>query len=70
LKDKPVRVYISYDTWNDAKHTIRDGIVNKLSAAKQNLVLIKNDIAAGIIKYSEPEKTMGPSGVILIAVQK
>jgi hypothetical protein len=32
--------------------------------------LIKNDIAVGIIKYSEPEKTMGPSGVILIAVQK
>jgi hypothetical protein len=70
LKDKPVRVYISYDTWNDAKHTIRDGIVNKLSAAKQKLSIDKEQYCAGIIKYSEPEKTMGPSGVILIAVQK
>ncbi|MGH9999988.1 MAG: hypothetical protein ACRD6Q_02095 [Nitrososphaeraceae archaeon] len=27
--------------WNDAKHTVRDGIVKKLSAAKQNLSIDK-----------------------------
>ena len=40
--------------WNDAKHTVRDGIVKKLSAAKQNLSIDK-DIAAGIYVYALEE---------------
>ena len=41
MKDKPLRIYISNDKWNDAKHTVKDGIVKKLSAAKQNLSIDK-----------------------------
>ena len=55
------RLSINYYKWHDAKHTVRDDIVKKLSAAKQNLSIDK-DIVAGIIKYSESEKTTGQSG--------
>ena len=54
MKDKPLRIYISKDKWNDAKHTVRDGILKKLSAAKQNLSIDK-DIAAGIYVYALEE---------------
>ena len=54
MKGKPRRIYISNDKWNDTKHTIKDGIVKKLSAAKQNLSIDK-DIAAGIYTYALEE---------------
>jgi hypothetical protein len=37
--------------WNETKHTMRDGIVKKLSATKQNLSS-DIDIAAGIYIYA------------------
>jgi len=54
LKGKPRRIYISQDKWNETKHTIRDGMIKKLSAAKQNLS-IDIDIAAGIYIYALEE---------------
>jgi hypothetical protein len=54
LKGKPRRIYISKDKWNETKYTIRDGIIKKLSAAKQNLS-IDIDIAAGIYIYALEE---------------
>ena len=54
MKGKPRRIYISQDKWNETKHTIRDGIIKKLSAAKQNLS-IDIDIAAGIYIYALEE---------------
>lgn len=54
MQDKPLRIYISKEIWNDAKHTVRDGILHKLSAAKENLT-IDTDIAAGIYIYALEE---------------
>ncbi len=54
MKGKPRRIYISKDKWNETKHTVKDGIVKRLSAAKQNLSIDK-DIAAGIYIYALEE---------------
>ena len=54
MKDKPRKIYISKDKWNETKHTVRDGIIKKLAAAKQNLSIDK-DIAAGIYIYALEE---------------
>ncbi len=54
MKGKPRRIYISNDKWNETKHTIRNGIIKKLSAANQNLS-IDTDIAAGIYIYALEE---------------
>lgn len=54
MKDKPRKIYISKDKWNETKHTVKDGIVKRLSAAKQNLSIDK-DIAAGIYIYALEE---------------
>ena len=48
MKGKPRKIYISNDKWNDSKHTVKDGIVKKLSAAKQNLSIDKDIAAAGM----------------------
>jgi hypothetical protein len=54
LKGKPRRIYISKNKWNETKHTIRNGIIKKLSAAKQNISIDMN-IAAGIYMYALEE---------------
>ena len=54
MKGKPRKIYISKDKWNETKHTVRDGIIKKLAAAKQNLSIDK-DIAAGIYIYALEE---------------
>ena len=54
MKGKPRKIYISNDKWKDAKNTVKDGILKKLSAAKQNLSIDK-DIAAGIYVYALEE---------------
>jgi len=43
-------IYISKETWNEAKGLIKNGIIKKLSAAKQNID-IDTEIAAGIYIY-------------------
>ena len=54
MKGKPRKIYISNNKWNDTKNTVKDGILKKLSAAKQNLS-INIDIAAGIYVYALEE---------------
>lgn len=43
-------IHISKETWNEAKRLIKNGIIKKLSAAKQN-----TEIAAGIYIYALEE---------------
>jgi hypothetical protein len=43
-------IHISKETWNEAKRLIKNGIIKKLSAAKQN-----TEIAAGIYIYAFEE---------------
>ena len=47
-------IYISKETWNEAKRLIKNGIIKKLSAAKQNID-IDTEIAAGIYIYALEE---------------
>ena len=47
-------IHISKETWNEAKRLIKNGIIKKLSAAKQNLD-IDTEIAAGIYIYALEE---------------
>ena len=47
-------IYISKETWNEAKWSIKNGIIKKLSAAKQNID-IDTEIAAGIYIYALEE---------------
>lgn len=54
MKGKPLRIYLSKDKWTNTKHSIRDGIVKKLSIAKQNLIVDK-ETAAGIYIYALEE---------------
>lgn len=54
MKGKPLRIYISKDKWNNAKYSIRDGIIKKLYAAKQTLTIDK-EIAVGIYIYALEE---------------
>ncbi len=54
MKRKPLRIYISKDKWNNVKHSIRDGVIKKLSVAKQNLIVDK-ETAAGIYIYALEE---------------
>ena len=54
MRRKPLRIYLSEDKWNDAKYSIREGIIKKLAAAKQNLTINK-EIAAGIYIYALEE---------------
>ena len=54
MRRKPLRIYLSEEKWNDAKYSIRDGIIKKLAAAKQNLTINK-EIAAGIYIYALEE---------------
>jgi len=37
LQDKPLRIYILKEIWDDVKYTVSNGIEKKLSAAKQNI---------------------------------
>ena len=46
----PQEIHISKETWNEAKRLIKNGIIKKLSAAKQN-----TEIAAGIYIYALEE---------------
>jgi hypothetical protein len=47
-------IHISKETWNEAKRLIKNGIIKKLSAAKQNID-IDTEIAAGIYIYALEE---------------
>jgi hypothetical protein len=47
-------IHISKETWNEAKRLIKNGIIKKLSAAKQNID-IDTEIAAGIYIYASEE---------------
>ena len=47
-------IHISKETWNEAKKLIKNGIIKKLSAAKQNID-IDTEIAAGIYIYALEE---------------
>jgi hypothetical protein len=47
-------ISISKETWNEAKRLIKNGIIKKLSAAKQNID-IDTEIAAGIYIYTLEE---------------
>ena len=47
-------IHISKETWNEAKRLIKNGIINKLSAAKQNID-IDIEVAAGIYNYALKE---------------
>ena len=48
------QIRVSKETWNEAKHTVKDGILKKLSGAKQN-INIDIEIAAGIYIYALEE---------------
>jgi hypothetical protein len=50
----PQEIHISKETWNEAKRLIKNGIIKKLSAAKQNID-IDTEIAAGIYIYALEE---------------
>ena len=50
----PQEIIISKETWNEAKQLIKNGIIKKLSAAKQNID-IDTEIAAGIYIYALEE---------------
>jgi hypothetical protein len=47
-------IHISKETWNEAKQLIKNGIIKKLFAAKQNMD-IDTEIAAGIYIYALEE---------------
>jgi hypothetical protein len=47
-------IHISKETWNEAKRLINNGIIKKLSVAKQNID-IDTEIAAGIYIYALEE---------------
>ena len=47
-------IHISKETWNESKLLIKNGIIKKLSAAKQNID-IDTEIAAGIYIYALEE---------------
>ena len=47
-------IHISKETWNEAKWLTKNGIIKKLSAAKQNID-IDTEIAAGIYIYALEE---------------
>jgi hypothetical protein len=50
----PQEIYISRENWNEAKRLVKNGIIKKLSAAKQNLD-IDIEIATGIYIYALEE---------------
>jgi hypothetical protein len=50
----PQEIYISKENWNDAKRLVKNGIIKKISAAKQNLD-IDIEIATGIYIYALEE---------------
>jgi hypothetical protein len=50
----PQEIIISKETWNEAKQLIKNGIIKKLSATKQNID-IDTEIAAGIYIYALEE---------------
>lgn len=50
----PQEIYISKETWNEAKRLVKNGIIKKLSAAKQNIDS-DTEIAAGIYIYALEE---------------
>ena len=50
----PQEIHISKETWNEAKRLIKNGIIKKLSTAKQNID-IDTEIAAGIYIYALEE---------------
>ena len=54
LPHKPSTIEISEEKWIEAKHIIKNGIIKKISAAKQNIE-IDIDIAAGIYIYALEE---------------
>ena len=54
MPHKPSKIDISEETWIEAKCIIKNGIIKKLSAAKQNIDIDK-DIAAGIYIYALEE---------------
>lgn len=54
LPHKLDKIDISEEKWIEAKHIIKNGIIKKLSAAKQNIEIDK-EIAAGIYIYALEE---------------
>jgi len=54
LPHKPSTIEISEEKWIEAKHIIKNGIIKKISAAKQNID-IDIDIAAGIYIFALEE---------------
>ena len=54
MPHKSSTIEISEEKWIEAKHIIKNGIIEKLSAAKQNIEIDK-EIAAGIYIYALEE---------------
>ena len=50
----PQEIYIPKEKWNEAQRLIKNGIIKKLAAAKQNID-IDTEIAAGIYIYALEE---------------